>query len=155
MLERITSLLAGLWGGVLLGIGAIGAPAGFAVIPLELAGRSAGRMFAIEAYVSLAVAVVLLLLLRRIAAARGDSRGLNTDVLLVLGSLFCLLVGYFVLQPMMAAARTGQGSMSFASLHGMAGAFFAGKTLLVLSLAWRLSLKRDPQQATGSGTPDS
>ena len=153
MLERIAALLAGLWGGVLLGIGAIGAPAGFAVIPLELAGRSAGRMFAIEAYVSLAVAVVLLLLLRRIAAARGDSRGLNTDVLLVLGSLFCLIVGYFVLQPMMAAARAGQGSMSFASLHGVAGVFFAGKTLLVLGLAWRLSRKRDLQQAAGSGTP--
>ena len=152
MLERIAALLAGLWGGVLLGIGAIGAPAGFAVIPLELAGRSAGRMFAVEAYVSLAIAVVLLLLLRRTAASRGDS-GFNTEILLVLGSLFCLIVGYFVLQPMMAAARAGQGSMSFASLHALAGLFFAAKTLIVIALAWRLSPSPDRSQAGRSGTP--
>jgi hypothetical protein len=74
-------------------------------------------------------------------------------MLLVLGSLFCLIVGYFVLQPMMAAARAGQGSMSFASLHALAGLFFAVKTLIVIALAWRLSPSPGRSQTSRSGTP--
>ena len=61
MLKRAATCLAGLWCGMLLGVGLVGAPAGFAVAPLEIAGRSAARMFAIEAHASLAIAVVLLL----------------------------------------------------------------------------------------------
>ncbi len=140
VLLRIACLLAGLWAGLLLGLGAIGAPSGFAVTTAEIAGRSAGRMFAVEAQVSLAAAVALLFALRKIGSAPTGTASsvFNTDVLLVLGTLFCTIVGYFVLQPMMVAARAGQGSMSFGMLHGLSAAFFALKALLVLSLAWRL-----------------
>src|SRR5207244_10491526 len=53
---RWATWLAGLWAGVLLGIGLIGAPAGFATSLPETAGRAAGRMFAQEAYLSLLLA---------------------------------------------------------------------------------------------------
>lgn len=131
-----------MWAGLLLGLGAIGAPAGFAVTTVEIAGRTAGRMFAIEAYVSLAVAMLLLLLTRRAAPSELDQPpvpALNTNLLLVLGTLFCTIAGYFVIQPMMAAARAGEGSLSFGALHGLSAGFFALKGLLVLSLAWRLT----------------
>ena len=65
--DRLAAWLSGLWAGVLLGIGAIAAPAGFAAAPREIAGSIAGRMFAQEAYLSLAMAVVMYLLLRRTA----------------------------------------------------------------------------------------
>lgn len=143
MWQRIAQWLAGLWAGLLLGLGAIGAPAGFAVAPVDIAGRSAGRMFAIEAHVSLALAVVLLLVIRKAAPASDAPAAprVNTHLFLVLGALLCTIVGYFVLQPMMAAARAGQGSLSFEALHGLSAGFFALKGLLALWLAWRLTAR--------------
>jgi len=144
VLQRLARLLAGLWAGLLVGLGAIGAPAGFAVTTVEIAGRTAGRMFAIEAHVSLTVAVILLLLNRKTVLAEPDQPpvpALNTNLLLVLGTLFCTIVGYFVLQPMMAAARAGEGSLSFGVLHGLSAGLFALKGVLVLSLAWRLTAR--------------
>jgi hypothetical protein len=141
VLRRLVAWLAGLWGGLLLGVGLIGAPAGFAVAAADVAGRSAGRMFAVEAYVSLATALLLLMALRRSASSgtAGEAAPVfNTNVLLLLGALFCTVAGYFGLQPMMAAARAGQGSLSFGALHGLAAGLFALKTLLVLLFAWRL-----------------
>ncbi len=143
-MRRAAPLLAGLWAGLLIGLGAIGAPAGFAVTTTEIAGRTAGRMFAIEAYVSLAVAMLMLLLTRKAAPTQPGQppvSALNTHLLLVLGTLFCTIAGYFVIQPMMAAARAGEGSLSFGALHGLSAGFFALKGLLVLSLAWRLTAR--------------
>ena len=142
--RRLAAWLSGLWAGVLLGIGAIGAPAGFATTFPETAGRAAARMFAQEAYLSLALAVVLLLMLRRqarISAQAGAGSVLSADMVLLLGTLFCTVAGYFALQPMMAAARAGQGGMSFAALHGVSAAFYGLKTLLIAILAWRLSAR--------------
>ena len=143
VLHRISTCLAGVWAGLLLGIGLVGAPAGFAVTTAEIAGRSAGRMFSVEAYVSVAAAVSLLTLVRR-STNRDPSQApvsvINTNVLIVLGTLVCTIAGYFVIQPLMAAARSGQGgSLSFGALHGLSAGFFALKGLLVLTLAWRLA----------------
>ncbi len=140
--RRLACLVAGLWAGLILGIAAIGAPAGFATVTLEVAGRLAGRMFAREAYLSLAVGVILLLLVRRQArldAEAGRGSIFSTEVVLVLGTLFCTMLGYFAVQPMMAAARAGQGLWSFGVLHGVSAALFGLKGLLALALAWRLS----------------
>lgn len=141
MLLRFAAWISGLWGGLLLGVGLIGVPAGFAVTTLEIAGRSAGRMFAVEAYVSLVAAVLLLMATRRTAGhgtVPASVSAFNTNVLLVLGTLFCTIAGYFVIQPMLVAARAGQGSLSFGALHALSAGFFGLKTLLVLVLAWRL-----------------
>lgn len=140
---RVAALLAGLWAGVILAIGLIGAPAGFAVLatPAE-AGRVAGRMFAVEAPLSLALAVVIFLLERRRArdeAEAGRGSQFNANMLLALGALFCTVAGYYAIQPMMAAARAGQGAWSFGALHAASTVFFALKGLLVLALAWRLA----------------
>jgi len=63
--------------------------------------------------------------------------GLN--LVLLLGTLFCTIAGYFAVQPMVAAARAGQGTLSFGTLHAVSASLFALKGLLVLALAWRLS----------------
>ena len=140
---RIAALLAGLWAGLLIAIGLIGAPAGFATLatPAE-AGRVAGRMFSHEAPLSLALAVILFLIERRRARDLADAgRGsqFNGNMVLLLGALFCTVAGYYAIQPMMAMARAGQGSWSFAALHGASTAFYGIKALLVLALAWRLA----------------
>jgi hypothetical protein len=141
---RWAAWLAGLWTGWLIGIALVGAPAAFAIAAPETAGRIAGRMFAQEAYVGIAMAVVLFLMLRkqaRLAAEAGAGSLLSGNMLLVLGALFCTVAGYFALQPMMAAARAGQGNLSFGALHGISAGLYAVKAVLVGVLAWRLAAR--------------
>ncbi len=142
MLERLRQLLPALWAGVLLCIAAIAAPAAFALLERADAGRLVGRLFAQEAWLSLVLAVVLLAIERgraRAAAAAGQGSVLSANMLLLLGTLFCTVAGYFALQPMMAAARAGQGGLSFGQLHFISAGFFALKGLLVLAMAWRVA----------------
>jgi len=139
-LQRLAAYLSGLWAGVLLGIGFIGAPAGFASTFPETAGRIAGRMFQQEAYLSLGLTVLLLLMLRRIwQMTEAGGSVLGADALMLLGVAFCTVLGHFGLLPALAAAKAGQGGMSFGALHGLAMGLYALKTLVLLVLAWRLN----------------
>jgi Domain of unknown function (DUF4149) len=136
MLGRLAALLASLWLGLVLTLAAVVAPAAFTVLERSLAGRLAGQCFRIEAQLSLGLALLLLLLHRRLASERGTAV-LSTEILLVLGALFCTVLGYFALQPAMEAARAGQGTWSFGALHGASSALFALKGILLLVLVWR------------------
>ena len=140
--SRAAAVLAGLWAGVLLCIGAMAAPAAFAVLASADAGRFVGRLLGQEAYLSLALAVLLFLIerarTRRVAQPdAGSVFGVN--LMLLLGTLFCTVAGYFAVQPMMVAARAGQGPWSFGALHAVSGGLFLLKGVLVLALAWRMA----------------
>ena len=115
-------------------------PAPFALLAQADAGRVVSRMLAQEAYTSLALGVVLLVL-ERLAARRAaqDEAGsqFSTGMALAAGALFCTVAGYFALQPLMPLARAGQGLLSFGQLHAVSAAFFVLKAGLVLTLAWR------------------
>jgi Domain of unknown function (DUF4149) len=140
-LARWAQWLVGLWAGALLCIALLAAPAAFAVLQRADAGRVVGRLFAQEAYLSLLLVVLLFAFERKRALADAQiGRGsvLSTNILLLMGVLFCTVAGYFAVQPMMAAARAGQGAWSFAALHGASAGFFGLKALLVCVLAWRL-----------------
>jgi len=144
-MQRLRVLLPALWAGLLLTIALVATPAPFAMLAPADAGRVVGRIFAQEAYASLAFALVLFMLERRSArdaAAAGRGSALSADVLLVFGTLFCTVAGYFALQPMFAAARAGEGGVSFKTLHIVSVAFFGLKTLLVLALAWRAAARQ-------------
>ena len=56
---RVQALLATLWGGLLVGVGGIAAPSLFLVFDKAQAGLAAGRIFSVEARVSLVLAIVL------------------------------------------------------------------------------------------------
>lgn len=146
MFVRLQALLAALWGGFLLCVAFAAAPSAFAVLDRANAGLFVGRLFSVEAKVSLAVALVLLLLERRIARDAVESGGarnvFSAELLLPAVALFCTIAGYYGLQPLMADARAGSGVASFAALHGASLAFFAVKGLAVLALGWRLSRPR-------------
>ena len=139
-LDRLRRLLPGLWAGWLLCVALLATPAPFALLERAEAGRVAGRMLAQEAYTSLALGV-LMLVLERVAARRRSSAGegsqFSLEMALAAGAIFCTVAGYFALQPMMAGARLGQGPLSFGQLHAASAAFYAIKALLVLVLAWR------------------
>lgn len=141
MLRRGQALLAGLWAGELLCIALIAAPSAFAVLERAQAGQMVGRLFELDAQLSLAAGLILLMLERRLqreaAAPEAERLVLGAGLLLPLLALFCTVAGYYGLQPLMIAARAGQGSLSFGALHAVSMAFFALKTMAVLALAWR------------------
>jgi len=132
--------LSGLWAGGLLAIAFIAAPAAFATLPTAQAGAVVGRLLMQEANATLAIAVAMFLLLR--STGREGEPVFSVDLMLALGALFCTVAGYFAVQPMMPAARAGQGAVSFGALHGISMGFYAAKTLMVMALAWRLTRPR-------------
>lgn len=140
MLMRVRTLLAALWLGLVVALAAMVAPVLFAGLEREVAGRLAGQMFRIEAHVALGLATALFLIERRLAGLRvraGQGSVLSANLLLVLAALFCTVLGYFALQPMMEAARAGQGRFSFGALHGLSSVLFMVKGLALLALVWR------------------
>lgn len=145
MVPRLLRLVPGIWLGLLLGVAVLAAPAGFALLPAAEAGRLAARWLLQEAYLSLALGVVVLVgerLAARRRALKGEGSQFSLGMVLALGTLLCTVIGYFGLQPQMAQARMGQGPWTFGQLHAASAAFYAVKMILVAVLAWR---------ATGSG----
>jgi hypothetical protein len=140
LLERARRLRPGLWAGWLLCVALLATPAVFAQLSGAEAGRLVGRMLAQEAYTSLALGVVMVALERvaaRRAALTGTGPQFSVGMVLALGALFCTVAGYFAIQPLMPAAKAGQGAFSFGQLHAASAAFYVVKGLLVLALAWR------------------
>ena len=147
MIDTLRRLLPGLWAGWLICVAVLAAPAAFAVLASAEAGRVVGRMLAQEAYTSLALGL-LLLILERLAARRSVTTASGTQfsvgMVLALGALFCTVAGYFAVQPMMADARAGTGALGFGQLHAISAAFYVVKLGLVLMLAWRASRQAVP-----------
>ncbi len=134
-LRQCAGWLAGLWAGEVVCVGGLAAPAAFATLARPDAGRFVGRVFEQDAYLGLVMAVLLLLLERRLNRDGGPVFSVN--VMLLLGTVFCVVAGYFAVLPLMAQARAGLGGVSFMALHMVSTAFFAVKGLMVAVLAWR------------------
>ncbi|KQV48518.1 hypothetical protein ASC95_21575 [Pelomonas sp. Root1217] len=140
MFARLQALLAALWGGFLLCVAFAATPSAFAVLERAQAGAFVARVFAIEAQLSLALGLVLMMIERRIVRnaveAGNASNQFSARLLLPVVALFCTIAGYYGLQPLMADAKAGAGVVSFAALHGASLALFGVKGLAVLALAW-------------------
>lgn len=151
MLNRIRAVLAGLWAGMLLTIGGLGAPVLFQMLDKVMAGQIAGRYFYVEAKVSLLLTAALLMIeraiVRRDAIAVGGSAPspFSGNLILLLAILFTVVFGYEMLQPMMEAARSAPGRWTFMQLHGASMALYACRALLILTLAWRCTQGRRTQ----------
>ena len=142
-IERWRRLLPGLWAGFLLCVALVATPAPFALLATADAGRVAGRILAHEAYASVVLGVAVLLL-ERARARQVGGRAFGLGFGLALGAIFCTVAGYFALQPMMAAARAGQGALSFGQLHAVSAAFYVVKVIVVMALAWRAAFTPAP-----------
>lgn len=144
-------VVPGLWAGALLCIALIATPAPFATLAQADAGRVVARIFAQEAWLSIGLGGLLLMLERRAAAEAaeaGQGSQFTPGMGLALLALLCTVLGYYGLQPMIAAAKAGQPTaLGFAALHGISFGLFAVKIVAVTALAWRAA--RLP--LTGSG----
>jgi hypothetical protein len=146
-LLRFQAWLAATWTGVMLAVGGVAAPSLFLVLERELAGKAAGRIFTVEAKLSLAFAIVLFMIERRrvrdLAESGEASTVMTGNLLLILGALFLAIFGEFVMQPMIEAAKAGQATaLPFGALHGISAALYWLRAVLVGCLAWRLTANR-------------
>lgn len=147
MPERLRKFLPGLWAGFLLCVAAVATPGAFALLQRPEAGRIVSRILSHEAYVSLLLGLLLLMLERvaaREASEAGRGRQFSAGMALAASALFCTVAGYFGVQPMMDAARAGEGTLSFGQLHAISSAFFGIKLILVLLMAWRAARPVSP-----------
>jgi hypothetical protein len=142
-LARLGGWLAGVWAGLMAGIGFVAAPVLFAGLARVDAGRLATSLFSLDATIGTCIGAVLAIIglqLGRGRSERGTGSRFGPELVLALAALLCIVVGYYVLQPMMEEARSGMaGALSFGALHGIASACFALRLVLVAVLAWRLA----------------
>lgn len=142
--ERLRRLLPGTWLGLLACIAALATPAPFAVLPKGGAGPVVAYIFVREAWLSVAVALLLWVLERqraRLSAEAGRGSVLSTEMVLLLATLLCTFVGYFAVQQLLPAARAGEGPFTFGQLHALSFGLFGLKMLLVAVLAWRATAR--------------
>jgi hypothetical protein len=127
---RLRLLVIVLWVGSLWTIGYLVAPTLFMTLADRvLAGTIAGKLFRVEAWLSVAMAVLLLALIAGSVAASRARTWLYRLTAVMLG---CTLVGYFGLQPMMAALReaapggvfSADARLQFGVLHGVASGLY-------------------------------
>jgi hypothetical protein len=142
---NLRTLIVTLWVGSLWTVGYLVAPTLFATLPdRALAGSIAGSLFRVEAWVSVACGLSLLALLfwdRRIEHRR-------FCIISVVLMLMCLTVGYFGLQPFMAALREtaalNGGVMDevarsrFGLLHGVASVIYLVQSLIGVALVLKI-----------------
>ncbi|WP_211473601.1 DUF4149 domain-containing protein [Collimonas humicola] len=145
---RCRLLVATLWVGSLWTIGGLVAPVLFATLAdRALAGTIAGNLFRIEAWLTVACGVLLILLFSY--RTHDDSAPLRKTLLrFTLLMLACTVVGYFCLQPFMAslreAAALAGGVMSdsartqFGILHGVSSGIYLIQGLLGVGLILKL-----------------
>lgn len=148
-LLRFQAWLAAVWTGMILACGGLAAPSLFMVLEREMAGRAAGRIFTVEAKISLAFAVLCFVIDRRRVRDLNESgmptSAMSTNLLLILGVLFLTIFGEFALHPMIEAAKAGQPTaLSFGALHGISASLFWLRAVMVGSLAWRLTASQTP-----------
>ena len=150
LVPALRTLLVTVWVGSLWTIGYLAAPTLFATLPDRvLAGSIAGSLFRVEAWVSVACGLSLLALL---LAGRGFA-GRRACIVLTVLMLVCLSVGYFGLQPFMAAlkesAAANGGVMDeaararFGMLHGVASVIYLVESLLGLVLVLKVRQPAD------------
>lgn len=144
---RARILIATLWVGSLWTIAYPVAPTLFSSLADQtMAGAIAGRLFRIEAWLSVFCGLTLLILVRFQAKDKGsDDR--KRLLWLVGGMLLCVLIGYFSLQPFMSALREAAGpagvmasaaKTQFAILHGVSFVFYLIQCLLGVALILKI-----------------
>lgn len=140
ILEFCATFLVTLWAGSLWTVCAIVAPQLFATLPeRRWAGQMAARLFHIEAWLGVVVAIALI----GIFAARNAFAAGKTLLWLILLTAGAPLASELILGPMMDAARTANDMARFGKLHGLSAVLFVIACASALALVWQAGRWRD------------
>ena len=133
-LEFCSTFLVTLWAGSLWTICGIVAPQLFATLPeRRLAGQMAARLFHIEAWLGVVVAIALV----AIFVARKAFAISKTILWLIVLTAGAPLASELFLGPMMDTARQAGDMARFGMLHGVSAVLFAIACLSALALVWK------------------
>ena len=127
-MSLVGRLLLALWAGLVLTVGLVAAPLLFAVLDdRHLAGLVAGRLFAMTAGLSMALALGVVFADRGWRSGRGLAVTLAPAVLLVIGTLG--------IRPLLESARStaGAGSPAFLLWHGVSTLIYGVVSVWVLA----------------------
>ena len=150
-IDRVRLLVATFWVGSLWSIGYVAAPTLFATLTDRvLAGTIAGSLFRVQAWVSVGSAMLMLAL--QVWQDRHSRNDLEKDrrrsTGLIVAMLACTVIGYFCLQPFMAALRDAAGpsgvmasdaKLQFGVLHGVASFIYLANSLLGVGLMLKIN----------------
>jgi len=130
-LDFVVTFLVTLWAGSLWTVCGIVAPQLFATLPeRKLAGQMAARLFHIETWLGVVIAIVLIAIL--VARKTGKS-----ILWLILLTAAAPLASELILGPMMNAAREANDMARFGMLHGVSAVLFLIACVSGLALVWK------------------
>ena len=134
MYQISEKILLTIWVGGMWAIGYIVAPVLFQMLDKAVAGNVAGQLFTIMSYIGLFASVALIINIV-------INQGFNTkhwQLLTLIAMFIIVVVGQFVLQPMMAELKalglTEENRSQFGRLHGVASVLFLMNSLAGLAL---------------------
>ena len=134
MFQISEKILLTIWVGAMWTVGYIVAPVLFQMLEKPVAGNVAGQLFSIISYIGLFSAIVLIINI--IFKSGFDKR--HWQLFTLIGMLLLVMIGQFVLQPMMAELKAvGLSEVNrseFGRLHGMASVLFLINSLAGLAL---------------------
>jgi hypothetical protein len=133
LVSKARLLAVTLWAGSLWTVGYLVAPTLFATLhDRVLAGTIAGSMLRTEAWLSMALAVVMVGLL---AVSKDVTEQRRKTLYVVAGAmLVCTLVNYLGLWPVMADAKLAGDRSTFGMLHGISMVVYLAQSLLAIFL---------------------
>lgn len=135
-IDFVVTFLVTLWAGSLWTVCGIVAPQLFATLPeRKLAGQMAARLFHIETWLGVIVAVALIAIL----AARKAFATSKTVLWWILATASTPLASELILGPMMSAAREANDMARFGMLHGVSAVLFFTACLSAVALVWKLN----------------
>ena len=139
MLARVAPFAAALWWGSLTAVGFMVVPLLFKFLPTPaMAGHMAARLFTAQTWVSVACAVVLLLVSRSDRPPAQARRAQAALVFIVLGMLLALLIE-FAVAPRIVARE------NLRLWHGAGSVMYAVQWLCAAAVLWRITAEpREP-----------
>lgn len=148
ILQRLATLLTTIWAGIMIGVGYIFTPILFNMLENEkqFAGQIAGHAFTAIAYLSLALGVVVMLIIRRQNKSMPMASS-PTTLLLIIFIVGTAAINQFAITPELVLAKTGVSTpLSFSTLHIFSQFLYAAQVIMLIALGWFLSkpLKNNP-----------
>jgi hypothetical protein len=135
-IDFVVTFLVTLWAGSLWTVCGIVAPQLFATLPeRQLAGQMAARLFHIETWLGVVIAIALI----AIFAARKAFATSKTILWLILLTAAAPLASELILGPMMTATREANDMARFGMLHGVSAVLFVTACLSAVALVWKLN----------------
>lgn len=137
MRYRFGFLMAALWWGSLTGLGFLVVPMLFTYMPSPAAaGAMAAKLFTAQTWLSIACAMLLLLIFNPKQAPQHDFRAQAAIKFIVTGFLLAVLAE-FGLSPRIVSARVDGGNLKL--LHGLGSAMYFGQWLCSGFALWVFS----------------